>query len=148
MPKFEYEYKSEYTIKQIYDLVLDVESYPEFLPWCSAALILEGEKPSFIADLIIHYKAFNEHYRSKVNGKINKNTAEIKVELVHGPFKHLHNSWEFKSEKNGSNIRFFIDFQFKSSLLELVLGAFFEKACKKMVSAFENRAHELYKNKA
>lgn len=145
MPKFEYEYKTSYSIEQIYYLVLDVERYPEFLPWCSAALIIEGERDDFIADLVIHYKAFTEHYRSKVLGRMDESKAEIKVELVQGPFKHLHNLWILEKEKSGANIRFFIDFQFKSSLLEVLLGAFFENACKKMVSAFEKRADELYK---
>lgn len=145
MPKFEYQYQSEYSIEQIYDLVLDVERYPEFLPWCSAALVIEGERADFIADLVIHYKAFTEHYRSQVIGNIGCDKAEIRVELVQGPFKHLHNLWVLEKQKNGANIRFFIDFEFKSSLLEVLLGAFFENACKKMVSAFEKRADDLYK---
>lgn len=145
MPKFEYESISQYSVDQIYDLILDVERYPEFLPWCSAAMVIEGERHDFIADLVIHYKAFNEHYRSRVLGVTNEKGAEVKVELVQGPFKHLHNVWVLERYENKAKIRFFIDFQFKSGLLEVLLGAFFEKACKKMVAAFEKRADELYK---
>ena len=72
MPKFEYESISQYSVDQIYDLILDVERYPEFLPWCSAAMVIEGERHDFIADLVIHYKAFNEHYRSRVLGVTNE----------------------------------------------------------------------------
>lgn len=147
MARYHYTYSSKYSIEQLYQLVCDIEQYPEFLPWCSAARIIEESDDLIIADLIISYKAFSEHYRSKVElSPQKKGKAEIHVSMISGPFKYLHNHWKFKTSKsnNGTEIDFSIDFAFKSSLLETLIGIMFNKAAQKMVSAFENRANTLY----
>lgn len=147
MSEYNYKYKSKYSVEQLYQLVADVEQYPEFLPWCSNARVLEESDHLIIADLIIAYKIFSEHYRSKVElTPPLKGKAEIHVSMISGPFKFLRNHWSFKSLKNKkqTEISFFIEFQFKSTLLEKLIGLMFNKACQKMVSAFETRADQLY----
>jgi coenzyme Q-binding protein COQ10 len=145
MQTFKHSYFSKYPIDDLFQLIIDIEEYPNFLPWCSAARIIDESEHLIIADLIIHFKAFTEHYRSQVELlPPNKKTAEVNVSLISGPFKHLKNNWKLKKVKNGTNIDFFIEFEFKSALLEKLIGLMFYKACKKMVTAFEDRAKFLF----
>lgn len=129
-----------YTPEQMYKLVADVESYPEFIPWCSAARIVEHEQGSFLADLVVGFKGITETYRSRVHLR----DGEIDIEYINGPFSVLENTWKFTPEGNGTKINFYIKFQFKSSLLQALIGGLFEKACHKMVGAFTERAKKLY----
>lgn len=146
MPRFEYQHISSHPLNKLYELIRDVESYPEFLPWCKNAKILEEGKNFFVADLIITFKVFTERYRSRVNlidpdnGK-----AQINVSLIHGPFKHLNSCWHLSVTKNNqTKVRFMVDFEFKSILLEKLIGLMFTKACEKMINVFEKRAEELF----
>ena len=139
---------SPYSISQLYELVADIERYPEFLPWCSAARILSRDENSLIADLVISFKAFTEKYTSRVTlcppDPITK-IAKINVELIDGPFSHLRNQWEFSPGKDGGTcIAFDLDFKFRSAILEKLIGYMFEKAFKKMTEAFKERAEALY----
>ncbi len=147
MPKFEHEYISQYPLELIYDLIIDVEKYPDFIPWCANAEVIEKHRTFFIADLFINYKLLAEVYRSKV--ELNapyKGNAVIKVALVSGPFQKLNNVWQLeKVENNKTRINFSIDFEFKSVLLDKMVGLVFGKACEKIINAFEDRAAELYK---
>lgn len=131
---------SPYTPEQLYALVADVESYPEFIPWCAAARVVEKEDKSFLADLVVGFKGITETYRSRVHLK----QQEIDIEYINGPFSVLENTWKFTPEGNGTKISFYIKFQFKSALLQALIGGLFEKAAHKMVSAFEERAKKLY----
>lgn len=136
-----------YTAEQMYDLVLDIESYPEFVPWCSAARIIERSDDTLQADLAIRFKAFQEKYTSRVI--FNKPTVEdphgyIIVELIEGPFAHLKNIWKFDDTDNGSTIDFNISFKFKNKILDKLVGVMFEHAQRKMVNAFKERADKLY----
>jgi coenzyme Q-binding protein COQ10 len=146
MTEHYYSYHSQYKIEQIYELITDVEKYPEFLPWCKNAQIVEESKNSFIADLIISFKVFTEHYRSQVTLKPPKHgKASVDVNLIYGPFKELSNLWKLKSnKKGGTDIDFYISFEFKSALLEKLIGLLFSKACQKMVAAFEQRADQKF----
>lgn len=146
MTKYNYKHSSKYDIHQLYQLITDIEEYPEFLPWCSAARILEESESTIIADLIINFKAFTEHYRSQVDlTSPADGFAEVDVNLISGPFKYLKNNWKLKTLANGeTEIQFFIEFEFKSALLEKVMGLLFNKACQKMVDSFELRAKELF----
>lgn len=145
-----------YSAKQIYSLVMDIEKYPEFLPWCKQAKIIEVKSDeNLIADLLINFKNFFEKYRSDVKHGIDENgNYFVDVVAIEGPFKHLTNKWKFKkgSDPLGSNplpplsceIEFFIEFQFNSFILEKMLGGIFEKATHKMMLAFEERAKVVF----
>jgi coenzyme Q-binding protein COQ10 len=131
-----------YTPAQLFALVADIERYPEFLPWCLAARIRSREADVITADLIIGYKAFREKFTSIVT-LIEYERISVKYES--GPLAHLNNEWEFKPHENsGCELSFFVDFGFKSSMLSMMMDSFFDKAFRKMVAAFEERAKELY----
>ena len=132
---------SPYTPEQLFNLVADVESYPEFLPWCRAARILERGDTHFTAELVIHFKTVTEQYTSRV--ELKKPDA-IHVEMIKGPFHHLINDWKFSATDTGALIDFTLDFQFKAKWLDALIGALFTKATHKMVTAFSERADALY----
>lgn len=138
-----------YTPQQMYDLVLDIESYPEFLPWCAGARIWERKKDYMMADVLVGYKMLREKFTSKVYFKppafAGAGSSEIQVEYLNGPLRHLHNGWIFLPEKPGQClVDFTIDFEFHNKFLQGVIEGFFDKALKKMIDAFEARAHQLY----
>lgn len=129
-----------YTPEQLYALVAQVEKYPEFIPWCTAARVREKTDENLLADLVVGFKGITENYTSRVHLKVN----EIDVEYVNGPFSVLENNWKFTPTANGTKINFYLKFQFKSQLLQALIGGLFEKAVHKMVSAFTERAKKLY----
>ena len=131
-----------HTPDRLFDLVADIESYPQFLPWCCGARIRKREKNMVIADLIIGFKGMNEKYTSRVS--FNREDLLINVEYENGPFKYLNNHWKFFSAEGGCNIDFYIDFEFKSKILQSLMGSLFSEAVHKMVAAFKARADELY----
>ncbi|MDC0073478.1 type II toxin-antitoxin system RatA family toxin [Alphaproteobacteria bacterium] len=137
-----------YSQKQLFDLVSDIDSYEEFLPWCLASRVTEKEKNIIKGDLVIGFKMFREKFSSEVT-LVNYN--QIDVNFIKGPFKYLKNRWIFvpHEEQEKTTIDFFIDFEFKSKILEKIIGNVFNSAVKKMISAFEKRAEEVYgiKNK-
>jgi coenzyme Q-binding protein COQ10 len=131
-----------YTPEQLYDLVADVEKYPEFLPWCLAVRILSTSETEMEADLIVGYKFFRETFRSRVHLTPKK---RIDVEYINGPFHYLNNHWVFKEVPGkGTNIDFFIDFEFRNTLLQSATQMVFESAFNQMLNAFEKRAHQVY----
>ena len=137
-----------YSAKQIYDLVMDIEKYPQFLPWCRQARIIEViSTDNLRADLLINFKSLFEKYRSDVKyGTTSDGDYFVDVTAIEGPFKKLVNKWKFHDLKNDEcQIEFFIEFEFNSFLLTKMIGAIFAKAAEKMMSAFETRAHEIYK---
>lgn len=136
-----------YSASQMFDLVMDVEKYPHFLPWCLAAKIVNHlDKQHFEADLVISFKGFSEKYSSDVKASQLVDKFSIDVVAIDGPFKNLANRWQFRDISGGCEIEFFIDFEFKSIILGKIIGAVFEKATNKMIDAFENRAKQIYKN--
>jgi coenzyme Q-binding protein COQ10 len=131
-----------YTPQQLFNLVADVERYPEFLPWCKGARVLERTPDVITADLIIGYKMFQEKFTSQVT--LNPPGA-ITVRYLDGPLAHLKNEWRFTPAADGGCDLFFdVDFDFQSSMLGMMMEMFFDKAIVKMVEAFETRAKELY----
>lgn len=147
MPSFTQNKTLPYKAQQIYQLVMDIEKYPEFLPWCSQARIIEKiSEENLIADLLINFKNFFEKYTSDVkHGKISEGLYFVDVAAIKGPFKSLVNKWSFRDLADGScAVEFFIDFQFNSIFLEKIMGGFFEKATAKMMSAFETRADAVF----
>ncbi len=130
-----------YTPQQLYALVLDIERYPEFLPWCVAARILERGDDWLRADLIAGYKAIREKFTSEVQLTPNR---RIEVRYISGPLKQLSNVWCFDPAPGGCNLGFELSFSFKTALLSNLFEMFFEQALKRMAAAFEARAHQLY----
>ena len=131
-----------YSPEQLFDLVAQVDKYPEFLPWCLASRIKKRDGNVFYADLIIGYKMVRERFGSKVTAL---RPDHIHAEYLDGPMKYLSNHWRFIEETDGSTtIDFFVDFEFKNPFFQNLMGMFFEKAVRKMVEAFEERARALY----
>jgi coenzyme Q-binding protein COQ10 len=133
--------------EEIFELVGDVGSYPEFLPWCTGARIREREKTStgetMIADLMIGFKMVRERFTSRVT--LDRPSLRIDVDYLQGPFKTLKNHWTFSATPRGQcQIDFYLEFEFSSVLLQKLIGVLFHEAVRRMVAAFESRAHQLY----
>lgn len=134
--------------EKIFDIILDIESYPEFIPWCCASRIKFQKENMTTAELVINYKGINAKYTSEVITEypsILNNSYKIKVRNIDGPFKTLNNQWTFTwdKEKNVTRLDFEIDFEMSSSILNKMIGVVFCKATQKMVEAFEKRATEM-----
>lgn len=128
--------------EQLFDLVADVRRYPEFLPWCLAARIRQQSEVTLVADLIIGFQMFKERFTSHVS--MDRDQLIIEVEYAEGPFKYLKNRWNFIEHPDGCLIDFYVDFEFRSRLLQTVIESLFTEAVKRMVRAFETRADQLY----
>ena len=128
--------------ENLYALVLDVNAYPQFLPWCHAARIISRTDDKLTADLIIGFKFYREKFTSYVD--FDSKSLAINVEYAEGPFKYLRNSWSFHPHEEGTEIEFHVDFEFKSMVFQSVIEVFFSEAVKRMVRAFETRADLLY----
>ena len=131
-----------YAPEQMFNLVSDIEKYPEFLPWCVGTRIRSREGNVLIADMVIGYKMFRERFTSRVELT---RPDRIDVSYSEGPFKYLNNHWIFIEQPDGTCIvDFYVDFEFRSRLLRKMIGMVFEKAVRIMVGAFEERAHRIY----
>lgn len=132
-----------YTPDQLFDLVADIERYPEFLPWCIGARVRSRRDNLIVADLVIGFKGIRERFTSRVT--LNREEMRIDVAYHEGPFKYLNNHWIFNETPSGAcEIDFFVDFEFRSRLLQKIIGLLFNEAVRRMVAAFEERAGELY----
>jgi coenzyme Q-binding protein COQ10 len=126
----------------MFDLVADVKRYQEFLPWVAATRIRSDSETLMIADLVVGFKSLKETFASRVR---KHRPTEINVDYIEGPLKYLHNSWKFRPDgEGGTDIDFCVDFAFKSRLFEALAGQMFDRALRRMIGAFETRAHELY----
>ena len=125
--------------EQMFDLVSDVEKYPEFLPWCVACRVSKVEGPVIWGDLMVGFKVFREKFTSKVTLRA---PDRIDVEYIDGPFRYLNNHWQFNPTNDGlaTEVDFFIDFEFRSRMLQAVASTVFNEAVRRMVGAFETRA--------
>lgn len=130
-----------YTPEQMYNLVADIEQYPKFLPWCLAARIRKRDGNVIVADLVIGFKMVRERFTSRV---VLEPKHRIDVEYIQGPLRHLNNHWEFQPHDDGCLIDFYVDFEFRSAMLQKLIGTLFNEAFRRMVVAFEARARELY----
>jgi coenzyme Q-binding protein COQ10 len=146
-----------YTPEQMFSLVVDIEKYPAFLPWCRGARVVSREADgAFLGELVISFSHLTERYTSRIvaiapSGQPLPSSPQplptegrIDVTLVSGPFKHLTNHWRFVPHGHGCEIHLDLAFAFKSKLLDTLLGGMFGKACDKMVGAFTARAEALY----
>ncbi len=130
-----------YTPEQMFDLVADVRRYPEFLPWCQAARVISRSDTELVADLTIGFRLFRETFRSRVTLD---RPGHLHVRYETGPFRYLNNHWRFAPMPEGTEVDFFVDFEFRSALLQAVIGVVFNEAVRLMVRAFERRARALY----
>jgi coenzyme Q-binding protein COQ10 len=147
MPKFETHRPVPHTPDQMFDLVADVERYPEFLPLCNGLVVRSRKerdgKTLLVADMTVGYKAIRETFTTQV--LINRAEHAIDVQYVDGPFKYLDNRWRFQPNGNGGcTIDFFIDYEFKSRILGALMGSMFDRAFRMFTDAFETRAGKIY----
>ena len=134
-----------YSSAQMFDLVAEVERYPEFLPWCLGTRVTRREagEPGIVeADMLIGFLMFRERFGSRV--QLHRGACMIEVNYIHGPFRYLINRWRFSERTDGCEVDFFVDFEFRSRLLKRVMGGLFADAVNRMVRAFEGRARQLY----
>ncbi|MEM9726417.1 MAG: type II toxin-antitoxin system RatA family toxin [Pseudomonadota bacterium] len=166
MPTHTEKRRVPYAPDQVFDLVADVEAYPEFLPWTSGCRV-RTRRPLTMedidaaaastprsgrahraaevieADLIVSFKVFRERFGSRVT--LLPEERRIDVAYLDGPFRYLDNHWRFIENEDGTTtIDFFVDFEFKSRLLQRLIGAVFNEAMQRIVRAFERRADALY----
>ena len=125
----------------MFDIVADVQRYPEFLPWCVGARIIKREREAFDAEVLVGFKMIRERYTSRVTLD---RPETIVVSYTSGPFRHLTNTWRFKPAPEGCTVDFYIEFEFRSALLQRLIGSLFHEAVRKMVAAFQSRARQLY----
>lgn len=135
-----------YSAAQMYDLVADVGSYPEFLPWTAAARINSredrGDHTVLHADLVISFKVFRERFGSKV--VLWPDEHRIDTEYLDGPFRHMESKWQITHVEGGCEVSFYVDFEFRNRILQGAAGMFFYEAMQRIVRAFERRAQALY----
>lgn len=150
MPKFSTTRIVQHSAYNMFKLVADIEEYPEFLPLCKELEIIkqykQDDKCIMLANMEIGYKFINESFCTEVT--LCELEKIIKVKYIDGPFLYLNNKWEFKDiAENKSAVEFFIDYEFKSKMLGILMGEVFERAFIKFSSAFEARANILYRKK-
>ena len=155
MPSFRITRWVRHSPQQMYDLVADVEHYPEFLPLCESLRVLrrqpgtgegqgEGEGTEvLVAEMGVGYKAIRERFTTRVG--LDRQNLRIVAEYIDGPFRHLENRWAFKPGRDGGcDVDFFITYEFKSFALGLLMGTMFDRAFRKFTDAFESRADRVY----
>ena len=149
MPSFRSERRVRHRAEQMFDLVADVERYPEFVPLCTSLRVRTrrpgGEgRETLIADMGVGYKMIREKFTSRV--ALDKPRLRVVVEYIDGPFSHMENIWTFRNESDGerSVVTFFIDYEFRSRTLGSLMGSMFDAAFRKFAPAFEARADRLY----
>ena len=135
--------------EQLVDLVLDIESYPKFVPYCLDAKIYEKKEENnltlIIADLTIGKGPIKATYKSDV--RFNKNTDTILVTNIEGPLKYLNNKWIFLEKDNSTEISFDIDFEIKNKFLNIVMNKSFQYGLDKIADSFQKRANDLFKGR-
>ncbi len=142
MPKHNETRHLPYSPEQMFNLVADVQSYEQFLPWVSATRIRSDSETEMVADIVVGFKGLSESFTSRVH---KERPHRVHVDYLDGPLKHLSNDWRFRSDgQGGVLIDFEVDFAFKNKLFEMIAGQMFDKALRKMIGAFEARAAELY----
>ena len=133
---------------QLIDLVLDIEKYPMFVPYCIDAKVYQkkdtGDFVNIIADLTIGKGPFKDTYKSDV--EFNKKNNSIDVTNIDGPLKHLDNKWTFEDHKEGTEIYFDVDFEIKNKFLNVLMTTSFQYGLDKIADAFQDRANQLFKS--
>jgi coenzyme Q-binding protein COQ10 len=130
-----------YSPEQMFDLVADVGKYPQFLPWCVASRVRRQTEEELVADLTIGFGPFRESFTSRV---ALDRPERVRVTYENGPFRYLNNQWDFKPRGSGTEVAFFVDFEFRSRILQAAIGVVFHEAVRRMVNAFLKRARDVY----
>ena len=147
MPKASVKKLIECKKEQLIDLVLDIEKYPEFVPFCIGAKVYEkkdkGNLLLIVGDLTIGKGPFKDTYKSDV--KYNKKEDSIFVTNLDGPLKHLENTWHFREENNVTEVSFEVDFELKNEFLNIIMAKSFQFALDRIAEAFQKRAEDLFK---
>ena len=130
-----------YQPEQLFDLVADVGRYPEFLPWCVGARVRTRSETELVADLTIGFGPFRESFTSRV---ALDRPRQVRVSYENGPFRYLNNQWSFAPHPHGARVDFFVEFEFRSRLLQKAIGVVFNEAVRRMVGAFLKRANDVY----
>ncbi|MDE2578428.1 MAG: type II toxin-antitoxin system RatA family toxin [Hyphomicrobiales bacterium] len=148
MPRFRTTRRVRHGAQAMFDLVADVEAYPQFLPLCTGLRVRKRDvdaegRPVLVADMEVGYRAIREKFTSRVT--LDRPNLQILVEYIDGPFRHLQNRWTFKPvDDQTSDVDFFIDYEFASRTLGLLMGSMFDQAFRKFAVAFETRADKVY----
>ena len=130
-----------YSAEQMFELVADVARYAEFLPWVVGTRVRSDSETEMTADLLVGFNALREKFTSRVE---KERPSEIRVHYLDGPMRDLDNVWKFRDTPDGCEVDFAVSFTFRNAVFEALAGQYFERAFRKMVSAFETRANELY----
>lgn len=130
-----------WSAEQMFDLVADVARYGEFLPWVVATRVKSDSDTEMVADMLVGFKALREKFTSRV---IKQRPNRIEVIYIDGPMRDLDNVWLFKPVAGGCEVEFHVDFTFRNAMFEKLAGQYFDRAFRKMVGAFEERAQQLY----
>lgn len=151
MPQFSTKRRVPHAATDMFDLVADVEKYPQFVPLCSALKVKSRTEKDgatvLVADMTVAYKIVRETFTSRVT--LDRPELRIFVEYLSGPFKRMQNRWRFVPVgEDACEIEFFIDYEFRSRTLAALLGAVFDAAFRKFAVAFEQRADEIYGRRA
>jgi coenzyme Q-binding protein COQ10 len=148
MPQFSTKRRVRHSASDMFDLVADVERYPQFVPLCQALRVRKRTQPDagkevIVADMTVAYKFIRETFTSRVT--LERAKLEILVEYLEGPFQQMNNRWSFRPvDERTSDVEFFISYEFRSRTLGALMGAMFETAFRRFSSAFERRADEVY----
>ena len=156
MPSHSTTRRVHHSAEEMFDLVADVERYPEFLPLCQSLVvrrrkILEEGRELVVADMRVGFKAIRESFTSRIT--LDRPALAITVEYIEGPFRSLENRWTFKPDPaspdgNGAIVSFFIEYEFRSRMLGMLMGSMFDSAFRRFAEAFETRADQVYRERA
>jgi coenzyme Q-binding protein COQ10 len=139
----------KYSTDQMFSLVADIESYPIFIPWCRAVRVMKSTENKInghkvlVANMAVSFKVFKESFTTKIT--LHPDSKRITVEYINGPFKILNNEWIFNEVSNGCSINFNVEFEFKSRMMQALVGVVFQEAMRRIVRSFEQRADVLHK---
>jgi coenzyme Q-binding protein COQ10 len=150
LPSFRTHRHVPFTPREMFDVVGDVERYPEFLPLCEGLVVTErkggARGPELTATMTVGYKAITERFTTHVT--LDQEGGVIRVRNLDGPFTHLENEWRFVAASGGCDVHFAIDYAFRSAMLQIIVGAAFDKAVRSYTDAFEARARAIYGSRA
>ncbi len=147
MKRFSNVRRVRHDAREMFDLVADIERYPDFVPYCERLTIRNRTRQpdgreAIVATMTLGYKVFNESFGCRV--VLDEPNLTIVVEYLDGPFRHLHNRWKFKPLTQGCEVDFYIEYQLRSRSLGLIVGSVFDRAFEKLSEAFERRANTIY----